>query len=248
MTFKDHFSGHAAAYASARPHYPQAMYEWLASLCARRTQAWDAGCGNGQAAVELAHHFERVVATDPSAPQIAQAASHARVEYRVEPAESPTLADASVDLVTVAQALHWFDIDRFNASAKRVLVRDGVIAAWSYGLSLVEPAIDAVFMRLYDGVLEEHWPPERRLVEQGYAHVAFPFETIVAPPFAMQCDWTLAQFLDYLRTWSATRRYMAERGEDPVQQMAAQFAEAWGDPARVRAVRWPLSLRVGRNR
>lgn len=246
MTFKDHFSGHAVAYASARPCYPAALYAWLAAQCVQRRLAWDAGCGNGQAALELAQHFERVVATDPSAPQIAQAAAHPRVAYRVEPAESPTLDDASVDLVTVAQALHWFDIEDFNVSARRVLAPGGVIAVWSYGLSLVEPAVDAVFMRLYDGVLNEFWPPERRLVERGYAGVAFPFDPIPPPPFSMQCEWTLRQFLDYLRTWSATQRYMAEHGDDPVLTMAAEFASAWGDPVRARTVHWPLSLRVGR--
>lgn len=246
MSFSDHFSGHAAGYAQARPTYPETVFEWLAARCARRELAWDAGCGNGQAALALARRFACVVATDPSAEQIAQAPTHPQIEYRVEPAESPTLADASVDLVTVAQAMHWFDLDRFHASVARVLRRDGLVAVWTYGLSNVDAEVDAVFRRLYDDVLGPYWPAERRHVENGYAELAFPYMAIDAPPFEMETRWTLAQYLAYLRTWSATQRYLRATGEDPVQVLAAAFTTAWGDPARAREVRWPLGLRVGR--
>lgn len=246
MRFHDHFSGHAAGYAQARPTYPDDLFDWLATQCAQRDLAWDAGCGNGQAALALAARFAHVVATDPSAEQIAQAPAHARIGYRVEPAEAPTLDDASVDLVTVAQAMHWFDLDRFHAAVRRVLRPDGVIAVWTYGLSNVDREVDAVFRRLYDDVLGAYWPAERRHVENGYAELAFPYAAIAAPSFAMACRWTLAQYLAYLRTWSATQRYVRAMGEDPVQGLAADFADAWGDPAQARYVRWPLGLRVGR--
>jgi SAM-dependent methyltransferase len=246
MSFRDHFSAHAAGYAQARPTYPTALFEWLASRCARRELAWDAGCGNGQASSELARHFTRVIATDPSAEQIAQAPTHPQIDYRVEAAEAPTLAHSSIDLVTVAQAMHWFDLDRFHAEARRVLREDGVIAVWTYGLSNVDPGIDAVFMHLYDDVLGDYWPAERRHVENGYAGLAFPYAPIAAPAFAMECRWTLAQYLAYLRTWSATQRYLRATGEDPVQALANEFAAAWGDPDRMLEVRWPLGLRVGR--
>ena len=247
MNFSDHFSGHAAGYAQARPTYPDALFDWLATQCANRTLAWDAGCGNGQAAIALARHFARVVATDPSAQQIAQAPVNARIEYRVEPAESPTLDALSVDLVTVAQAMHWFDLDRFHASVARVLRPDGIIAVWTYGLSNVDAAVDRVFRRLYDDILGPYWPSERRHVENGYAELAFPYAMIEAPAFAMQCRWNLAQYLAYLRTWSASQRYLRATGEDAVARLAADFAAAWGDdPERVREVSWPLGLRVGR--
>lgn len=245
MSFKDHFSGHADTYASSRPSYPAALFEWLAAQCRRRQFAWDAGCGNGQATVALASHFGRVLGTDPSASQIAQAALRGNVEYRVEPAETPTLGDGSADLVTVAQALHWFDLERFHASVRRVLRPGGVVAVWTYGLSNVEAGVDEQFMRLYETILGPYWPPERRHVENGYADLRFPFERIEAPAFAMEAEWTRAQYLAYLRTWSAAQRYLRETGEDPVALVETEFEKAWGD-APTRVVRWPLGLRVGK--
>src|SRR5687767_1259250 len=171
MSFKDHFSGHAGTYAAARPRYPAALFDWLAAQCARHGLAWDAGCGNGQATVALAAHFVRVVGTDPSAAQVAQAEARDNVEYRVEPAEAPSLDDASVDLVTVAQALHWFDLERFHAAVRRVLRPGGLVAAWTYGLSNVDARVDAHFMRLYETILGPYWPAERSHVENGYAHL-----------------------------------------------------------------------------
>jgi SAM-dependent methyltransferase len=246
MNFRDHFSGHAAGYAQGRPTYPDALFEWLAAQCARRALAWDAGCGNGQAARALAPHFAQVVGTDPSAEQVAQAAPAANLEYRVEPAEQPGFAAASVDLVTVAQALHWFELERFFAAVRRVAAPGGVLAVWTYGLSNVDAAVDAAFRHLYDDVLGPYWPPERRHVENGYAELPFPFERIAAPAFAMTRDWTLAQYQAYLRTWSAAARHRRETGRDAVAETHARFAAAWGDPDTPRRVSWPLNLRVGR--
>lgn len=244
--FKDHFSGHAARYAAARPHYPAVLFEWLAAQAPARRLAWDAGCGNGQAACALAEHFEHVVASDPSQAQIAAALPHPRVDYRVEPAETPSLEPASVDLVTVAQALHWFDLARFHAAVGRVLRPRGVIAVWSYGLTHVDAAVDAVFMQLYDDVLGRYWPPERVHVEQGYRRLPFPYAPIEVPEFVVEHDWTLAQYVDYLRSWSATQRYLQAEGNDPVALLEAAFARAWGASDATRRVRWPLAMRVGR--
>lgn len=246
MSFKDHFSGHAADYAQARPRYPQALFAWLAAQCPRRELAWDAGCGNGQAAVALAPLFERVVATDPSAGQVAQAQAHPVVEYRVEPAEQPSLDDASVDLVVVAQAFHWFDHPRFHQAVNRVARPGALVALWSYGLSAVTPEVDRVYRSLYDGLLGAYWTPERRDVENGYADLPFPYAPVEVPAFEMALDWTLPQYLAYLRTWSASQRYLRETGHDAVAQVADEMANAWGEPQRARTVRWPLAMRVGR--
>lgn len=245
MSFKDHFSGHAAAYAQARPTYPPALFQWLATQCPRRELAWDAGCGNGQASTALAEYFRDVFATDPSATQIAAANPHPKVRYAVEPAEQCSLADGSVDLVTVAQALHWFDCDRFFAEVRRVLTATGRIAVWCYERSGVCPEVDEVFMRLYQGELDAWWPPERRHIEAGYATLPFPFEVIPAPEFDLRCDWTLAQYLAYLRSWSAAQRYLKATGRDAVAGIEADLAEAWGDPARTRIVRWPMKVKFG---
>jgi len=241
----DHFSAVADGYARYRPGYPPALFDWLASLPARRRLAWDCATGSGQAAGGLAAHFRRVVATDSSASQIAQAAPHPGVEYRVAPAEASGLPDAGVDLVTVAQALHWLDLPAFYAEARRALAPGGTIAAWCYNLLDVEPRVNAVIGRYYSRVVGEYWPPERRLLEAGYRTLPFPFLELEPPPFEMSAGWTLDHLLGYLGTWSATQRYRRVRGADPVALVAGDLRAAWGDPEEARRVRWPLYLRVG---
>jgi ubiquinone/menaquinone biosynthesis C-methylase UbiE len=245
MQFKDHFSGHAAAYATARPRYPAALFEWIAAQCPQRELVWDVGCGNGQASVALADHFEHVFASDPSATQIAAATAHPKVRYAVEPAEQCSLPDGCADLVTVAQALHWFDHARFYPEARRVLKPGGLFAAWTYERSSVSPDVDAVFAQLYLGELGAYWPPERRHIEAGYATLPFPFTERPAPVFELRCDWTLAQYLAYLSSWSAAQRFLKATGRDAVAEFAPALARAWGDPETVRAVRWPMTLRLG---
>lgn len=244
--FKDHFSGHAAHYAAARPRYPEALFDWLLSITDPLQLAWDVGCGNGQAATALAERLVAVQATDASAEQIAAARAHPGVRYRVEPAECSSLPDNSVDLITIAQALHWFDHPCFFAEARRVLRPGGVIAAWCYGLCRVSARVDAVFVHLYDEVLGPYWPPERHLVENGYRELDFPFDDVRPPALEMRCDWTLSQYLAYLGSWSASQRHLQATGADAVAQAAERFAEVWGDPIRTRPVRWPLEMRIGR--
>jgi SAM-dependent methyltransferase len=245
--FSDHFSGHAADYASARPLYPDALFDWLAQQCVERSLAWDAGCGNGQASHALAARFAQVYASDPSAEQIAAALPAANIRYAIEPAESCSLADASADLVTVAQAMHWFDVSRFQAEARRVLRPGGVFAAWSYAQSRVSEAIDAPFDRLHDHLLEGYWPDGRQHVVDGYRNLPFAFERILdVPVFHMRCDWTLLQYLAYLRSWSACQRYLRSTGQDAVAIIESDMSSAWGDPRTVRAVSWPLTLHAGR--
>lgn len=246
MSFKDHFSGHASAYHEARPTYPDALFDWLAAQVPSRRLAWDAGCGNGQASIALARRFARVHATDPSATQIAQAEARANIDYRVEPAEACSLAGAGTDLATVAQALHWFDHARYYAEVRRVLAPGGIIAAWSYADCSVAPDVDAAKNRLYVDLTGPYWPPERRWIDEGYRTLPFPFDGIVAPAFEMRVEWTLAQFLAYLRSWSATQRYIAANGADPVALVEPDIAAAWGDATQARDVRWDFNLRVGR--
>jgi len=246
MNFKDHFSTHAASYADARPGYPEELFEWLALQCPRRRLAWDAGCGNGQASVALASFFGEVYATDPSEAQIKRAQAHERVHYAVENAEECGLGDHSANLVTVAQAYHWFDHERFCEEARRVLATDGVIALWSYAESMVNADVDLVVGELHHGTLENDWPPERRHVLDRYRDLPFPFRAISAPPFEMRCEWNLHQYLAYLASWSASERYKKRTGEDAVSAATPAMIEAWGDPEQVRTVEWPLLLLAGR--
>ncbi len=246
MEFKDHFSGHAELYRDARPVPPADWFDWLAQQAPDRGLAWDAGCGNGQASVGLAAHFARVVATDPSAAQIAQAAAHPRIDYRVEPAEHSTLAAGSASLIGVSQAYHWFDRAAFHAEVRRVAKPGALVAISAYGNCSVSRAVDAVERHLYTDTLGPDWPPERALVDAGYAGLPFPYQRVDAPSFMLRADWNLAQFLAYLRSWSATQRHAKRTGVDAVANAAPELAVAWGDPDRKRAVRWPFFVRVGR--
>jgi len=299
--FSDHFAPVSGAYADFRPRYPAALFDWLAQISPARGLAWDCACGSGQASLDLAGHFARVVATDASAAQLAGAQPHAGVEYRQAPAEASGLADASVDLICVAQALHWFDLPRFYAEARRVLKPDGVLAVWTYGVQslgacrtlessaanrprrplfyrllapwnnhaaanpaknglggadfryrrpmsdrlLEDEAVNACVQRFYRDTVGPYWPPERLLVEQGYRTLDFPFAEFVPPAFAMSERWALPRLLGYFRSWSATGRYIAARGTDPVLALAEELALLWGDADSERRVTWPLAIRAG---
>jgi SAM-dependent methyltransferase len=243
--FKDHFSGHASIYREARPTYPAALYAWLAEQSPDTTLAWDCGCGNGQATVALAAHFNQVIGTDPSANQIAAAPPAPNVEYRVEPGERSSLADASVSVVTVAQALHWFDFNPFYAQVRRVLKLGGLFAAWSYAdCRTGDAAIDALKDRLYVDLTGPYWPPERALVDDGYRTLPFPFVEIAPPAFEMAVNWDVEQFLAYLCSWSATQRYLKSIGHDPVALIEQDLRAAWGEATR--KVQWAFFLRCGR--
>ncbi len=245
--FSDHFAPVAGHYADFRPCYPADLFGWLAAQCRGHALAWDCGAGSGQASVALAAHFAHVRATDASADQIAHAERHAGVDYAVAPAERSGLPDARADLVTVAQALHWFDLPAFYAEVRRVLRPGGVIAAWTYGVHLTEgDDVQAVVRHFHDHVVGPHWPPERRHVENGYSELPFPFARIATPQFTMQVRWTLAQLLGYLGSWSATARYRQASGSDPLPALQQQLLPRWGDPAQPRTVSWPLSVVAGR--
>lgn len=245
--FKDHFSSHAEAYARSRPGYPPALFAHLVSLAPSHQLAWDCATGNGQVAIGLARHFDRVVATDASAAQIDHAFRHERIAYRVEPAEATSLDAASVDLVAVGQALHWFDLDRFYAEVRRVLRTGGVIVAWCYGRCTVAPDIDAIIDRYYVEIVGPFWPPERIFVESGYRTLPFPFARVPLPAFDMQAEWTAEELLAYLGTWSATKRFEAHHGRDPRDEIAEPLVNAWGSRHLRRRIEWPLSFLAGRN-
>lgn len=246
-SFSDHYSAIASRYASFRPSYPPTMFAWLASVVPDRRRAWDCGTGSGQAAVALADHFAHVVATDPSAGQLAHAASRSNVNYAAMTAERSALAPGSVSLVTVAQALHWFDRPAFYAEVRRTLVPLGLLAVWSYGLlTLHDETLDEILRRFHGETVGPYWPSERRLVDEGYQSLELPFEHVEAPHFSMQADWTLEHLVGYLSTWSAVQRMRASTGLDPVSGVVEPLRAGWGREEGERRVEWPLTLYVGR--
>jgi SAM-dependent methyltransferase len=244
-SFKDHFSTQAADYATFRPRYPQQLFDYLGNIAPSRELAWDCATGNGQAAVGLASVFNTVIATDASEKQIANTEAHPTIEYRVAPAENSGIGSETIDLIMVAQALHWLELDRFYTEARRVLKPNGVLAASAYNLLHVENRIDDVVNRYYHEVVGPFWPPERRLVEQ-FADLPFPFQEIDTPKFEMTANWNLDHLLGYLRTWSSTQRFIAAKGSDPLTHVTGDLRSAWGEPEQSRMVTWPLIVRIGR--
>ncbi len=244
MGFQDHFSARAELYARARPSYPAALFADLARFAPGTRCAWDCGTGNGQAAVGLASCFESVIATDPSTAQLARAEPHPRVEYRLAAEAASGLPAESVDLVTAAQAAHWFDPSRFYAEVRRVLRTGGVLAIWCYGLCEISPEIDRLVAGFYRDGVGSYWPAERCHVEDGYRSLPFPFAEATFPPHVMERRWTLAEFGAYLGSWSAVERFHKANSTDPVRPLLSALAPEWGDTPRV--VRWPLTGRIGR--
>lgn len=246
MSFRDHFSGHAADYARFRPRYPPELFRVLAGLCSTRRRAWDCATGNGQAAGGLAPFFGEVIATDASAQQIASAEPCPGVSYRVAPAEASGLEAASVDLTTVAQALHWLDFDAFYREVRRVAAPGGLLAVWMYDLLRLGPDLDPLIRRYHDEIVGPYWPPERRWVDDCYRSIPFSFEEIPAPAFEIRLSAPLAGLVGYLETWSAAKRYQRQRGEDPLARIFAELAERWGPAETEREWVWPIWVRVGR--
>ena len=244
--FKDHFSSNAAGYAAYRPTYPMELVNELAQISPSRALALDCGCGTGQLSVLLAERFDQVVATDASAAQIEKAEAHRRVKYRAALAEDSGLPDASVDLVTVAQAAHWLDLDKFYAEVRRVARPNAVIALITYGVLHVEGDVDPLVQRFYHETIGPYWPAERRHVEDGYRGLPFPFQETRLADLAIEVTWTLDDLVGYINTWSAVKAAEKAFGANPATKFDQELRSLWGDATTRRGVSWPLSLRVGR--
>jgi SAM-dependent methyltransferase len=244
--FKDHFSGHADEYGRFRPTYPDELFTRLADRAPARDLAWDCATGNGQAAAGLARHFARVLATDASAAQIERATPIDGVEFVVATAEASGLAPNSVDLICVAQALHWFNADRFYAEVRRVAKPGAFLAAFGYGLFTADEAVDTIVARLYRDIVGPYWPPERNHVDHCLRDIAFPFAEVSPEAVHMEADWDLRRVLGYLRTWSACKRYQQVEGIDPVTLVETDLRAAWAsEKTTSKRLRWPLFFRAG---
>ena len=239
----DRFSGHAADYARYRIDYPADLYEYVLAHVPDRKTAWDCATGNGQVAGALAAYFAQVEATDLSQSQLNNATEHPNVTYRVATAEAPPFADAQFDLITVGQALHWFNVPAFHAEVRRVLKPNGVIAEWGYGLNTVTPPIDELVRFIYNNVVGPFWDPQRQHIETEYQHLPFDFAQVRYARFVQNRQWPVDWYMNYLRTWSAVQGFRKQHGYDPIDQFEGDFRGHWGGGNR--DVCFPIFLRLG---
>jgi SAM-dependent methyltransferase len=244
--FKDHFSVASQQYSRYRPDYPAELFKFLASVTPCHELAWDCATGSGQAARGLVRYFHKIIATDASERQIENAIRHEKISYQVAPAHETSLQSESIDLITVAQALHWFEFDRFYKEAERVLKQEGIIAVWTYNLLTISPELDKIIKSFYTDVVGEFWPPERKFVENEYENIPFPFHRLPSPSFRMSSEWTVKQLLGYLATWSAVKRYRDHKGKNPIESVEKELTRLWDARSDVMAVYWPLSVMIGR--
>ena len=242
---KDRFSHQSSAYQKFRPTYPEELFTFINGLVNEKTNCWDCGTGNGQVAKELSQSFENVYATDISANQISEAPAISNIHYSVQPAEQTDFTSDLFDLVMVAQAVHWFEFDRFYDEVKRTGKKNAVVVLVGYGLMNITHPVDEHINHFYSSIVGPYWDPERKYIDEAYRTIPFPFQEIDAPAFKMTTSWTLEHLVGYLNTWSAVKNYIQEKDENPVDQLMPVLKEAWGDQDQ-RQVEFPLSMRVGR--
>ncbi len=239
---KDNFSTQSSKYAKFRPTYPKEFYNFLFEKVDQKNSAWDCATGNGQVAVELANQFINIYATDISAKQLSQAPKLSNIQYKIERAEKTNFEDHQFDLITVAQAIHWFNFDDFFPEVRRVLKPNGVFAAFGYGLMKIIPGIDEVVHHLYEAILGTYWDEERRHIENGYLNIPFPFEEIKSPTFEIITEWNFDQLIGYLETWSSLQHYIKANEKNPIEFVYNDLEKAWGNQKRV--IHFPLILKV----
>ena len=245
--FIDNFSAQSKEYSFSRPTYPESLYEFLSTVTPQKNLAWDCATGNGQAAIGLSKYFKKVIASDASKNQIRHGFQRENIDYKLFPAENVELDNDSVDIVTVAQALHWFDFDKFYYNVKRVGKKDGIIAVWSYDMHKINPQINKVTDRLdVDGeILGSYWDKETKYVKEKYKTIVFPFKEISVPAFKTTLYWNLHQLWDYMKTWSSVKKYYSENKSDPLDLVKSDMKNLWGDELDKREVTWNINIRAG---
>lgn len=246
LSMKDRFSSVAQQYAQYRPQYPQSLYNFLLQHVQHTTKALDVGTGNGQVAAVLADHFSQVYATDISSKQLSYATNKPNIIYQCEPAEQTSFANHTFDLVVCAQAIHWFNVQRFFAEVHRILQPDGLVAIWGYGLITTAGELNIIISTFYHQ-LKDYWDKERRHIDEAYANIPFPFAAIECPPFTIDVQWTRQQLIGYLSTWSAVKAYIEKHAEDPVQAIATAIYAIWNDES-ARQFSFPVFMKAGRPR
>ena len=243
---KNYFAPQAKNYALFRPTYPDSLFAFLADIAPDHLRAWDCGTGNGQAAVSLARHFREVIASDVSSEQLTAAVANPRVSYRCVPAEQSGLEDGSVNLITAAAAVHWFELPAFYNEARRVLSPNGVIALWTYFDMQIDSGIDEALQEFSRVFLRGYWSQRMEYVLALYQNLPFPFHRIKSPEFYCEQSWNLERLLSFIETFSGVKAYIEREGDSPVPRLRQNLAPLWGELNTERCIRWPLSLCVGR--
>ena len=240
---KDYFSGHSKLYATFRPTYPDDLYSFIFKHVKNFDSAWDCATGNGQVARVLANHFRQVHATDISQQQLDNAVQAKSISYSVQGAEKTTFSDNQFDLITVGQALHWFDLEKFYNEVNRVAKKDALLAVWGYAVCKVNKQVDEHFYHFYNHVVGPYWDSARKLVEEEYKNIPFPFDQISTPKFSIDVEWTLEEFAGYLTTWSATQKFIKDKNYNPVLEVVKLMQPCWNEKEKVS---FPVFLKLGR--
>lgn len=245
MKFSDHFSANASEYVKYRPVYPQSLFHFLAGLSERKELAWDSATGNGQAAIGLTPYFRKIIATDASSSQIRNAIKNPKITYIVTASESTPIKSSSVDLVTVATAIHWLRTEKFYKEVKRVARENAIIAVWNYFESEITTEIDEIVNHFSENLLKDYWPAETKKIKNFEEKIPFPFERIHSPEFFIEANWTLSNFLNYLSTWSSVQNYLKLNGTNPLKLIYDKLADTWGEENKERKIRWRLKMKTG---
>jgi len=243
---KDLFSKQSDLYARYRPTYPKELYDHILSFVKEKSIAWDCATGNGQAAVVLADHFKKVIATDISAAQIDKAIKKENIEYSVCPAESTPFADNTFDLVTVAQAYHWINWKEFKKEVTRVCKPGAIIAIWVYFRNMPgDKKIDDAIFNFYENVTRPYWDEARKYVEELYETVEFDYELLSVKQFETTLNWQREDMIGYISSWSAIQNYMKVNGHSPIPTLEEEINKLWPE-GEVKKVSFPIYLKLGK--
>ena len=244
---KDLFSKQASVYAKYRPSYPAEMIEYIVSCAGSRDTAWDCATGNGQAAALLAPYFKTVQATDSSEKQLQQATRADNIHYSVSLAEKTVFAAHTFDLITVAQAYHWFQFDAFEKEARRVAKPGAIIAVWCYTIPQCgDAAVDALTRDFYSETVGSYWDPERTYVDDNYSNIPFPYEELPSKEFSINMQWAPDDLPGYLNTWSSVQHFIKATGYNPVDEFAERLTARWPAGAASLPFSFPVFMRMGR--
>lgn len=241
---KDNFSSLSDNYAKYRPTYPLDFFDYLNSIVPNKQNAWDCGTGNGQVAYELAKIFENVFATDISQSQIDNASKAENINYTIQPAEKTNFKDQQFDLIVVAQAIHWFDFERFYSEVRRTARENALISVVGYGRIEISEPIDHIIADFYENVIGAYWDNERKFIDENYETIPFPFDEIQTPKFVNRLQWTLEHLIGYLNTWSAVKHFIKQNRYNPIDKLQSEIEQHW-DKGQTREINFPLLLRAG---